>query len=90
MARSGTTLVEKLLCNHPEISILSQPFPLLFVAFKSMFLEKKGINSYYVLNDTINNSKYKLEEFNNFLETYPIPKKKVRAIFKLMESYSGQ
>jgi Sulfotransferase family len=42
MQRSGTTLLEKLLHAHPELSVLSQPFPLLFVEVKRAFLESIG------------------------------------------------
>ncbi len=90
MGRSGTTLVEKLLCNHHELSMLSQPFPFLFVELKKIFLKKRGINKHYVLNETLNDNNYEMEEFNNFLESFQITKKKINTLFKLMKNYSGQ
>lgn len=89
MARSGTTLVEKLLCNHQELSILSQPFPYLFIELKKLFLRAKGINEYYVLNETIN-SGYELKEFNSFLKSFQITKENAETIFNAMTNYSGQ
>lgn len=90
MGRSGTTLVEKLLCNHPVLSMLSQPFPFLFIELKKIFLKKKGINKHYVLNETLNDNNYEMEEFNDFLESFQITKKEINTLFKLMKNYSGQ
>ena len=42
MARSGTTLLEKMLANHPQLSMISQPFPRLFVHAKRQFVESLG------------------------------------------------
>ena len=55
MGRSGTTLLEKLLCNHKDLSVLSQPLPLVFIDLKKRFLETLGIKKYFVLNDSLNN-----------------------------------
>ena len=90
MGRSGTTLLEKLLSNHSQLSILSQPFPVLFVGLKKIFLNLKGIKKYYVLNDLLNNSSYDIEEFNKFLATYLIDNKWLNELFKCMNGYSGQ
>jgi hypothetical protein len=40
MQRCGTTLLDKLLSAHSQISILSQPFPLLFIEAKPSFLQQ--------------------------------------------------
>ena len=38
MERSGTTLLDRLLASQRHLSMLSQPFPLLFVETKRAFL----------------------------------------------------
>jgi len=90
MGRSGTTLLEKLLENHSKISLLEQPFPLLFTEIKKEFLKTLNIDEYFVLNNTPYDKKYKLEEFINFLNTYKITKEKIFEIFQKMNTYSGQ
>ena len=90
MGRSGTTLLEKLICNHTQLSILSQPFPFLFIYLKKVFLSSKGVEKYYVLNDSINNKDYDLDEFNEFLNSFVIDKNEIYKLFKSMNNYSGQ
>ena len=90
MGRSGTTLLEKLICNHTQLSILSQPFPFLFIYLKKVFLNSKGVEKYYVLNDSINNKNYDLDEFNEFLNSFVIDKDEIYKLFKSMNNYSGQ
>ncbi len=90
MGRSGTTLLEKLLCNHHELSVLSQPMPLLFVDIKKRFLNSIGIDKYYVLNDSINNENYNIEEFNTFIRDFEYNREEVEAIFEKMTAFSGQ
>jgi len=90
MGRSGTTLIEKLLSNHPEIDILSQPFPLVFVSVKAIFLETLGIKQYYVLNDDIQNRKYEQSDFDTFLANLNISKEDIANVFIKMKQYSGQ
>ena len=90
MSRSGTTLIEKLLTNHKDIDIVSQPFPLVFVAIKKLFLKIYNIDKYYVLNDYINNESYSQDDFNKFLEHIEINIDSLDNVFKDMERYSGQ
>lgn len=90
MGRSGTTLLDKLLSNHENIEILSQPFPLLFTEAKKVFLKQNGIEKYYVLNDNVFDGDYKLEDFNAFLDTYEISYQTVKQLFEKMKNYSGQ
>lgn len=90
MGRSGTTLIEKLLTNHPKIDMLSQPFPLVFISLKSMFLESIGINEYYVLNNNTNDTKYTQEEFDKFLSNVNIKQEFLINLFAKMQQYSGQ
>lgn len=90
MGRSGTTLLEKLLTNHSQITMLSQPFPLLFTELKKHFLETLGIKEYYVLNNGPYDTKYNLKDFINFLNTYEIGLEEITEIFEKMDHYSGQ
>ncbi len=90
MGRSGTTLLEKLLCNHNQLSVLSQPIPLLFVDIKKRFLNSIGIDKYYVLNDSINNKDYDPEAFNSFINNFKYSKEEAETIFYRMTKYSGQ
>ncbi len=91
MARSGTTLLDKLLCNHSEISVLSQPFPFLFVETKKKFYQSINYNeNYFFLNHYFQENKYQIEDLNVFLDNFIFRKAHLLDIFKKMESYSGQ
>jgi hypothetical protein len=91
MARSGTTLLEKLLCNHPEIGILSQPFPFLYRELKKAFFRKIDYpETYYVLSDLFSETRYTPLELIEFLEHYKITKKYLKSIFDKMDGWSGQ
>jgi hypothetical protein len=72
--RSGTTLLEKLLCNHPSLSVLSQPLPELFIDAKKRFLVTKDIDDYFVLSNYVQEYRYTYSEFLNYLgiNTYKI------------------
>lgn len=90
MARSGTTLLDKLLHNHSDLSVLSQPFPLIYIELKKQFLKLKGHHRYYVLNEALNNGIYDPEELNDFLSTYEISSQDLKELFNDMADYSGQ
>jgi len=90
MGRSGTTLIEKLLTNHPEIDMLSQPFPLIFIFLKSIFLESLGIKKYYVLNDDFENMNFEQKDFDLFLSKLVVDKIWIKKAFENMINYSGQ
>lgn len=92
MARSGTTLVDKLLCCHNQCSILSQPFPLLFVNLKKAFYSHFGIEkSYYEsLNNLFIENDYKPENLVDFLDGFILKKKRLESVFSEMIPYSGQ
>lgn len=90
MGRSGTTLLDKLLSNHQDIEVLSQPFPMLFTELKKEFLNSIGEQKYYVLNDNAFNNDYDLSDFNLFLDTYKFSYQHLKQIFEAMQNYSGQ
>jgi len=72
--RSGTTLVEKLLCNHPSLSVLSQPFPTLYFELKRRFLGSIGIdNEYFLLSHYVEERRYKPFDFFKYLTSAEVP-----------------
>ncbi len=90
MGRSGTTLLEKMLCNHNKVSMLSQPFPFLFIELKKEFLNTIGLKEYYVLNNSYLDSTYDPDDFLSFIDNYEITGPFVSKIFEKMQGYSGQ
>ena len=91
MQRSGTTLLEKLLASHPELSVLSQPFPLLYVEAKRAFLREIGEpDSPYPLNHLLLETRYGPEDFAAFLERHRPTSEQLRELFARMAGYSGQ
>lgn len=91
MARSGTTLLDKLLCNHDDISVLSQPFPFFFIEAKREFYKSIDYSeNYFFLNHYFQESKYKIEDLNNFLNNFTFTREQLQRIFDQMANYSGQ
>ena len=91
MGRSGTTLLDKILCNHSDISILSQPFPYFFLNTKKHFFLKIGYPpTYYPHNHYFLEDKYSLSDLNHFLENFQLTQKQILSIFEEMKGYKGQ
>lgn len=89
--RSGTTLLEKLLGMHGSISVLSQPFPLLYVDAKRSFLSSIGsVDEPYPLGHLFHESRYRPERFHEFLRASRPDSSALSTIFRSMEGYSGQ
>ena len=69
MQRAGTTLVEKLLCNHPDLSVLSQPLPFLMVEAKRRFLRTLDAGADpYPLGPLFRERRYVPEDLRRHLE----------------------
>lgn len=86
--RSGTTLLDKLLCNHSEISVLSQALPSLFIATKQKFLKSIGVDNYYPLTHYNEELCYTLSDFLSFLNSEHLSSD---IIYQSLNSgYSGQ
>lgn len=51
MLRSGTTLLQTLLTNHPQLLVVYQPFHQLHVDVKQIFLDEQGCNRALPLDD---------------------------------------
>lgn len=91
MQRSGTTLLDKLLGNHPVVSILSQPFPFLFLEVKRAFFRSLGLEPpRYVLSPLFRETRYAPGDFAGFLERYVIDRVLLEKVFFEMEEFSGQ
>jgi Sulfotransferase family len=91
MQRSGTTLIEKLLGSHPRVSILSQPFPLVFIEAKRDFLRRTGAGDpAYPLGHLFREGRYRSADLASFLVGYRSDPAVLGALFDAMARYSGQ
>lgn len=91
MSRSGTTLLEKLLASHQELTVLSQPLPLLYRYFKEQFFSEINYpETHYVLNDLFYEERYSSKDFKSFLSSYEISRAEIDHLFKEMEKWEGQ
>jgi len=90
MQRSGTTLLEKLVAGDPRYSLLSQPFPLLFVEVKQAFLRSLGSEDPYPLGHLFLESRYPSGAFSAFLANWRTSPAQLEAVFQRMADYSGQ
>lgn len=91
MARSGTTLLDKVLNAQKDIAVLSQPFPFLFRKAKTEFYKSIGHSeTFYVLNNYFNEKHYRLPQLANYLKSLTLDKDEVQAVFNDMSSWSGQ
>lgn len=89
--RSGTTLLAKLLDAQPAVSILSQPFPLLFVEAKRAFLRSIGAgDEAYPLGHLFAETRYDGAQLARFLRGWRIEREDLARIFAQMSGYSGQ
>jgi Sulfotransferase domain len=85
--RSGTTLLQKILQNHPKFFSVDQPIPNLYSFLKTVFYDKKDIVEDNVLGTLFNNSKYELSEFTNFIDNYTI--NDFKKILEQAQEFSG-
>lgn len=90
MQRCGTTLLDKLLSAHSKISILSQPFPLLFIEAKRSFLQQSGKDGaeYPLGNLFLQNES--AERFAEYLMSYSPDRGTILDLFRRMGDFSGQ
>jgi len=73
MLRTGTTLLDKLLHNHPEARSLSQPAQPLFLYCKKRFLEQAGLPvNYLILSHYFAEKNYQPETFKAFLNEFQL------------------
>jgi hypothetical protein len=90
MHRSGTTLLEKILLNHPQVFVASQPAPFLFYNTKSAFFQHKGLSRQYPLDTLFVEEEYTQQEWNSFLNDFYIGKELLEEAANKMKNYGGQ
>ncbi len=89
--RTGTTLVDKLLTMHPQIDVLSQPLPLLYVELKAAFLAAhRRPEAPYPVNDMFLSNYYDPRELVSFLDRYQIDAAFSARVLRAMIPYPGQ
>lgn len=89
--RSGTTLLEKYLHNHPQAVVASQPFPYLFYTVKDAFYRRLGVDvPRYPLGNLFGERLYLREQFADFLVQYRMSSAEVQSVMERMRGYSGQ
>ncbi|MBM3618244.1 MAG: sulfotransferase [Alphaproteobacteria bacterium] len=89
--RSGTTLLEKLLHNHPQIAVASQPFPYLFLRTKQDFFHEMQLPvPRYPLGDLFLENRYTRGDFLRFMQSYTLSEAVCREELDRMRGYSGQ
>jgi len=91
MARSGTTLLDKYLGNHPDGAIASQPLPLFFIKLKKAFYASIGHpEGYYVLSHLFGESRYTPQDLSAFLLAFKCPEEMLKKVFANTSNYGGQ
>jgi hypothetical protein len=90
MHRSGTTLLGRLLDELSGVSVLSQPFPLLYVHVKRSFLRALGTDDPYPIGNLFLEDRYDRTALENHLSRWRITGPELVALFAEMAFYSGQ
>ena len=89
MARSGTSLLDKLISTLEGVQLYSQPLPLLFSQVKSKFLETYSYANHYPLNDLSFENAVDPERWLDYLLELEISKLTLSKILASNEQYSG-
>lgn len=69
MLRSGTTLIQILLTNHPGLFVAYQPYHQLYVDIKQLFLDAHGLKRPLPLGDGLDTSAAERTLFDRWLRT---------------------
>jgi len=88
--RSGSTLLEKILHNHKNIGVGSQPFPYLYFKAKTKFYTAKNLQKRYPIEHLFLERDYTLQEVYSFLENCLFSADEIARMFHGMTTYSGQ
>ena len=79
--RSGTTLLQKLLCNHPELSVPYQKTLNSFIEAKKAFYQTiDHPESYYYLGPCFYETRYRTDDLNVYLNKIGFAEKLEQAI----------
>jgi hypothetical protein len=89
MLRSGTTLVEKLLCNHPRASVLSQPFPHVVLSTMREFHRSRGADGALPLGDLFGDAGYDGAELATWLREHQVSVEELEDALRRGARYSG-
>lgn len=89
--RSGTTLIANILAQDDDVSMLQQPFPLLFVEAKRRFLRDELADApIYPLAHLFGESRYSNDDLARYLSRWRLKRAELAAIFESMDGYEGQ
>lgn len=89
--RSGTTLLEKYLHNHPQMVVASQPLPFVFTHAKREFYASLGHEPpAYPLGHLQGEGGYRREDFLAFLMQHRFSSAALQPQLEAMRGYSGQ
>lgn len=84
--RSGTTLLEKLLHQHPDVCIASQPFPDLYFYCKDAFDRSRGLERRYPLGHLFLEDGYELADLDRFLREHAFGDREINEVFARMSA----
>lgn len=88
--RSGTTLVERLLDQHPAVSVATQPFPLLWTEAKRAFLADRGRADRLPLGTLFRDPDHVAGGLETFLRSWPAKgDEALEAVLDAQSGYSG-
>lgn len=88
--RSGTTLLEKILHNHPQCMVASQPFPNLLFEVKRAYNKLRAIPDIpYPVNDGLLKRAFDPNDWIDFLEQTNLERNEILSWIESMKTYSG-
>lgn len=80
MLRSGTSLLQTLLTNHPQLFVAYQPFHQLYVDAKRMFLEEQGWTRVLPLGDGMDSAPDEPARFASWLASRSFDDEEIAAL----------
>jgi hypothetical protein len=81
-------VLEKLLHAHPELTVASQPYPVLYFFTKGLFLEERGLERRYPLDHLFLEEDYAPEDLHQFLDRRILSSEEIAEFFAQMERYT--
>ena len=93
MARSGTTLTEKIIGGFNQVEAFSQPLPLLLVELKREYLHHLGKTTspaVYPISDQQFGNSIDVDDFRRFIDSKNLDADYLQNVLTSMREYSGQ
>jgi hypothetical protein len=87
--RSGTTLVEKLFHAFGDVSVASQPLPLLYIDAKRSFLASRGIAEPHPLGHLFGEDRYQVDDLGPFLHDLRLSAEQVQGLLDRLAQAPG-